>query len=272
MFNSLCRSDRLHAAWKRVRANGAATGGDGETAADFSRDLDARIAALGNSLRRDTYRPGLLRRVRMVRPDGKVRLLRIPGLADRVVQAACQKLLSERLDARMSRDSFAYRPARSVGQALARLKALAPGNAWALDADIAAFFDRVPHARLLDELAIWIGDARVLRLVALWLSGFGGGRGLAQGAPISPVLANLYLHPLDTAFARRRIAFVRYADDFVALAPSRKAAVAAKGMAEAVLKRRGLALSPGKTRIVCLRAGLRFLGEDLQFHNSPRPG
>lgn len=265
MFTRLCHADHLHAAWKRVRANGAAPGGDGENAAMFSRNLENRLAGISASLRHGSYRPGPLLRVRLQRPDGKSRLLRIPGLADRVVQTACQKLLSERLDARMSRDSYAYRPARSVDQALRRLRALAPGNAWLLDADIAAFFDRVPHARLLDELGIWIDDERVLRLVALWLKSFAGGRGLAQGAPISPVLANLFLHPLDRAFACRRMPFVRYADDFVVLAPTRGAALAARDVAGSVLARRGLALNEQKTGITRLDAGFRFLGQDLRF-------
>jgi len=268
MFDALIQPHRLHAAWKRVRANGGAIGGDGESAVAFATDLNGRLARLAEELAHGRYRPGALRRVPLTRPDGRVRLLHIPSIADRVVQTAALSLLVPPLDARMSRESFGYRPARSVDQALDRLRALAPGRPWVLDADIRAFFDSVPHRRLIDELGIWIDDARMLRLVALWVEGFGGGRGLAQGAPIAPLLANLYLHPLDMAFARSGIAHVRYADDFVALARSRAAAEGARQLADSTLRRRGLALNTDKTFLRPLAEGLRYLGQNLAFVGS----
>jgi len=161
----------------------------------------------------------------------------------------------------MSSESFGYRPARSVDQALARFRTLAVGQRWVFDADIEAFFDRVPHERLLDDLGIWLSDGHILALVDLWLRGFGPSRGLAQGSPISPILANIFLHPLDLALVRAKIPFVRYADDFVALAPDRSAAERAQSVASAALLRRGLLLHPAKTRIVRLADGLSFLGK-----------
>jgi CRISPR-associated protein Cas1 len=265
MFEALIESEGLRAAWARVRADGGAAGGDGETAAVFATDLDARLRRLACDLRAGTYRPGPLRRVPIIRPDGRFRLLRIPSIADRVVQTAANALLGPALDARMSAESFGYRHARSVAQALERLRVLARGRPFALDADIRSFFDSVPHRRLIDELGIWIGDPRMLRLLALWVEGFGGGRGLAQGAPIAPLLANLYLHPLDAAFARAGVPHVRYADDFVALATTRTGAEAARRLAAETLARRGLALHDGKTAVRVLAAGLRFLGQDLAF-------
>lgn len=266
MFAELSRIQRLRAAWARVRANGAGTGGDGEDAARFAERLDDRLAALARDLATGRYRPGPLRRVEMRRPDGKVRVLRIPGLADRVVQTAAQALLSAHLDSRQSAASFGYRPARSVAQALERLRHLAPRHAHVLDADIRRFFDEVPHGPLLDDLGLWIEDARIVALIGQWLDGWGGGRGLAQGAPIAPLLANLYLHPLDLAIARGGFAHIRYADDFVVLARDLRQAQAAERLVAGVLARRGLALSAEKTRILPLSAGLRFLGADLVFN------
>ena len=265
MFDMITSRARLHAAWLRVRRNGAATGGDGETAAQFAARLDARLDRLRDALRAGRYRPGPLRRVALARPDGRIRTLRIPGLADRVAQTAAQAALSAHLDARMNPDSFGYRPGRSVDQALARLRAHARGQRYVLDADIHAFFDRVPHDRLMDELGIWIADPRVRALLALWIAGFGGRRGLAQGSPISSLLANIFLHPLDAAFARAGIAHVRYADDFVALAPDRHAAQAAQRLAVGVLARRGLVLHKDKTAIRPIGAPFTFLGERLDL-------
>ena len=265
MFHTLTDPAHLRAAWERVRANGGAAGCDGETAAGFAAALAPRIASLHADLLSGRYRPGPLRVVPLRRPDGRIRLLRIPTIADRVIQTAAQKLLSQRFDARMSGESFGYRPTRSVAQALDRLRCLARGQAWLLDADIRSFFDAVPHRHLMDDLGIWIDDARMLRLIALWLDGFGGGRGLAQGAPISPVLANLYLHPLDAALTTAGFPFVRYADDFVVLARDRRGAEAARRLVEATLRRRGLELHPEKTCLRALAEGVRFLGQDLTF-------
>ena len=263
MFETITSRARLHAAWRRVRRNGAATGGDGETAAQFSARLDTRLDQLRAELRDGRYRPGPLRRVTLARPDGRTRTLRIPGLADRVAQTATQAVLAEHLDAWMSPESFGYRPGRSVDQALARLRTRARGQRYVLDADIHAFFDCVPHDQLLDELGIWIADRRVRALLGRWIARFGGRRGLAQGAPVSPLLANIFLHPLDAAFAREGIAHVRYADDFVALARDRRQAQAARRLAAGVLARRGLALHPDKTAIRPLGEGLTFLGQRL---------
>jgi CRISPR-associated protein Cas1 len=263
MFDTLTRPETLATAWKRVRANGGGAGGDSIGPEAFARDLGPRLQALARALGEGSYRPGPLRSFPIEKPGGGIRLLRIPCIADRVAQTAAAALLSAAFDARMSARSFGYRPARSVPLALSALRRAASGRPWTLDADIAKFFDRVPHEALLDDLAIWTGDARLVRLVALWLKGFGGRRGLAQGAPVSPVLANLFLHPLDEALARAGFAHVRYADDFVVLARSAKGAARARSIAAAALARRGLDLSPGKTRIVPPGAPFTFLGETL---------
>lgn len=265
MFETITSPAQLHAAWRRVRRNGAAPGGDGETREQFADNLDARLDQLRAELRGGRYRPGHLRSVPLERPDGRIRRLRIPGLADRVAQTAAQTVLAARLDRHMHRDSFGYRPGRSVDQALARLRRRAQGQRYVLDADIRAFFDRVPHDRLRDELGIWIPDRRVTALLGLWIVSFGGRRGLAQGAPIAPLMANIFLHPLDAAFAREGVPHIRYADDFVALAPDRAGVHVARRVAAGVLARRGLDLHPDKTAIRRLDHGLTFLGEHLAF-------
>ena len=264
-YHRLYRTAQLESSWKIVRANGAAPGGDGVGLSAFEAGLGEHLLALSRALKTESYRPGPLRNAQIPRADGKLRLLRIPGLTDRVVQTACHRVLSPVLDGLMRPESFGYRPKRGVIGALVHLRKSAVGMTWALDADIRRFFDEVHHARLTDDLAFWVPDAQTLRLIGHWLAGFGRGQSLAQGAPISPLLANVALHPLDMAFAREGIPFVRYADDFVALAPTRRAAQAAQSLAAEVLARRGLALHPDKTRLVPLSQGIDFLGQHVTF-------
>jgi CRISPR-associated protein Cas1 len=173
--------------------------------------------------------------------------------------------LVPQLDARMANESYAYRPGRSVEKALAHArKMIGEGLVWIVDADIKSFFDSVPHRTLLQELAIWIDDPRLLALIGQWLSAWGRGRrGLPQGASLSPLLANLYLHPLDRLIAAAGISAVRYADDFILLTRSRQAAERAHLIAAAALRSRGLRLNPDKTRIVHISEGVRFLGQVL---------
>jgi CRISPR-associated protein Cas1 len=251
--------------WRRVRANGGGAGPDGVTVTEFQRRIDVRLAALARDLRSGAYRPGPLRRVRIAKPDGGERVLAIPNVRDRIAQAAVARLLSRRLDGRMAHGSFGYRPERGVADAIAALdEARRGGRGWTLDADIRAFFDEASHALLMSDLSIWIEEGDLLRLIGRWLDGFSPtGRGLAQGSPISPVLANLYLHPLDREMERLGHRLIRYADDFVVPARTREAAVAARGDAAAILHRRQLALHPAKTGVRAPHERFVFLGQTL---------
>ena len=253
----------LAVAWQRVRSNDGAAGGDGVAIADFMRGERANLLTLQRSLSSGHYRPGPLRRVEIPKKDGGLRELAIPCVADRIAQTAWLFALSPAIDPAMSASSFAYRPARSVRMALQAVRRhIAEGRVWVVDADIWSFFDRVPHARLLDELRRWVTDARLRALVALWLRRAApGGRGLPQGSPISPVLANIYLDSLDRWLATAGIVSVRYADDFVLLCRTRVEAKAARAAIGRQLATRGLALNSGKTRVCRADAGVRFLGE-----------
>jgi CRISPR-associated protein Cas1 len=173
----------------------------------------------------------------------------------------------------MSPTSYGYRPARSAEQALASLRrSLAYGRPWALDADIRCFFDEAPHALAMSAAACCIDDALVLHSIAGWLAGFGSGRGLAQGSPLSPVLANLCLHPLDVAFARAGFQAVRYADDFVVPAATEAQAFAALDIAVRSLASLGMALNPHKTAIRQPGEPFVFLGQEVNGAPSvPRP-
>jgi group II intron reverse transcriptase/maturase len=238
----------------------------------FERGLEARIAALAADLACRRYRPDALRRVTIPKPAGGARELAIPTVRDRVAQTAVAQWLGARLDPAMDEGSFGYRPRRSVDLALAALRrAHHAGLCWTLDADIRAFFDETPHRLLMSDLRACEGDVRVIEVVELWLQSFGAkGRGLSQGAPISPVLANMFLDPVDRAFAKRGMSLVRYADDFVVSVATQARARSAWRLAGRLLARRGLRLNLAKTGIRAPGEAFVFLGEVVQAPRKAR--
>jgi CRISPR-associated protein Cas1 len=264
-LDDIASAATLQEAWRRVRANRGGPGGDGVDLDRFAQALTSNLDALGRALLDGSYKPGPLRRARIPKADGSYRRLTIPTIADRIVQTAALVIFGPCLDQRMSEASWAYRPHRGVADALAAVReGFSSGYLWTLDADISRFFDRVPHARLKQELAIWVDDERVLRLFTLWLRGFSRfRRGIAQGAPISPLLANLYLHPIDRLMGASGHTMIRYADDFVVLGREKGDVMAAKSLVSGLLRSRGLTLKPEKTRILPPGEPFVFLGEAL---------
>jgi CRISPR-associated protein Cas1 len=263
-FDALSGLPALTTAWLKTRRKGGGPGGDGESVEAFERAAEARLARLSQELRAGYYRPGPLRRLDLPKPTGGSRRLAIPCVVDRVVQRSAADLLAALLEPQFENDSFAYRPGRSVRQAVDRVAALRrQGFTHVVDGDIRAYFDSVPHGPLLEKLAAHGAENRVVELVALWLDGaFPEGRGLPQGSPVSPVLANLYLDALDEAFGERKspVRIVRFADDFVLLARSRLAAEGAMARARDMLAEHGLELHPEKTRLVRFEDAFTFLG------------
>jgi CRISPR-associated protein Cas1 len=217
---------------------------------------------LSTALREGSYRPGPLRHAAIPKANGGQRALTIPCVRDRVAQSAVAQVLTPRLDEEMEDASFGYRPGRGVADAVARVELLRrQGFVWTLDADIDDFFDTIPIDPLVARLLESVSEGPLVELIALWLEHAAvRGRGVAQGSPLSPLLANLYLDGLDETMSAGGVRIVRYADDFVVLAKDRPAVESARGRVATLLARHGLALDPDKTHVRNYDDTLRFLG------------
>jgi group II intron reverse transcriptase/maturase len=261
-LEDIARVEALAEAWGRVRANKGGPGGDGVTIQELAPEIERSLEELSATLLAETYRPHKIRRVFIRKPSGGMRPLSIPAVIDRVAQTAAMLALEPEMDARMSEASLAYRVGRGVPQAIAALDAgHNAGLVWTVDCDIEKYFDTIWHRQLMTDLAIWIDDERILRLLLRWIRTFGWrGRGVAQGAPISPLLANLYMHPVDRLMATMGWRMIRYADDFVVLTASEGEAKRALADIERYLRGRGLALNREKTKIVPPGKEIVFLG------------
>ena len=262
----------LRLAWQHVKANGGAAGVDHVTVAMYERDLGRHLGTLAMQLRDGTYRPQPIRRAWIDKPGSREqRPLGIPTVRDRVVQTAVRLVLEPIFERTFAAQSYGFRPGRGCKDALRRVDALlTAGYSWVVDADLRRYFDTIPHAALMQRVRDQVADGRMLALlegfltqsVMEGLSAWTPDGGTPQGAVISPLLANLYLNPLDHHMADAGFEMVRYADDFVILCRSEADAQRALSEVTVWIEAAGLTLHPDKTRIVdaTQRGGFDFLG------------
>jgi RNA-directed DNA polymerase len=262
----------LAAAWQHVRANAGAAGVDGQSVERFAQAEQVYLAELATAVREGSYRPQPIRRVEIPKGDGKTRPLGIPVVKDRIVQTAVKLVIEPIFEAVFQPASYGFRPGRGCRDALGEVQGLlTDGHTFVVDADFASYFDTIPHDRLMRRVEERISDGRVLALLRSWLKQdilremerWTPTQGTPQGAVISPLLANIYLHPLDELMSARGYRMVRYADDFVVLCKSHEEAAAALAEITAWVAENGLRLHPDKTHVGDCRQpgqGFEFLG------------
>jgi len=262
----------LEAAWKRVAANKGAAGIDRVSIKRFSACKDLYLQELEKVLRKGQYRPEPVRRVYIPKGKGQSRPLGIPTVKDRVVQAALKIVLEPIFEREFLPTSFGFRPGLGCKDALRRVDyLLKKGYTWVVDADLKSYFDTIPHEQLLERVKEKVSDGRVISLVERFLNQdimedmdrWSPTAGTPQGAVLSPLLANLYLHPFDAMMTESGYEAVRYADDFVIFCRSKTEAEAILTEVRQWTEANGLTLHPDKTHIGnCLgkSQGFEFLG------------
>ncbi len=223
LFESLTEEMNLAVGFDAVRKNKGSPGVDGQSISDFETKLEEELRLLSKELKSWSYEPQPVRRVEIPKPNGGVRLLGIPCVRDRVVQATIKHLLEPLLDLHFSDSSYGFRPGKNQEQAVkaARDVISTEDKRYIVDIDLSKFFDRINHDRLIHRLGKFITDKRILRLIGITLrSGVmveGVVRetteGSVQGSPLSPLLSNLVLDELDKELENRGLSFCRFADD-----------------------------------------------------------
>lgn len=271
LFGLLCRPETLLRGWLRVKNHDREShGSDHVTIAQFGARLDKELDQLAQDLECGRYRCRTLRTIRIPKADGGERVLKIACIRDQVMQAACLGLLEPLFEPRFSPFSFAYRPNRSAHHALAFARSMVrAGKRWAVTADIRSCFDSIDQDVLLRLIGEVVGDRVLLRLLRHWLAvdslDFDGlvpsELGVPQGGALSPLLANVYLDPLDRELERTGLTFARYADDYLILCETQEeAALALRVMADFLQTVLRLSLKPAKTQYCALSEGVGFLG------------
>jgi RNA-directed DNA polymerase len=270
LMDKVCAPATLKAAWEKVQANGGAAGVDGQSLERFAAREELYLSELATELRQGSYRPQPVKRIDIPKGDGKTRPLGIPTVKDRVAQTAVKFVLEPIFEATFCPTSYGFRPRLGCRDALREVAHLIEqGHTFVVDADLASYFDTIPHERLMQRVEERISDGRILTLLHGWLEQdimrdmerWTPTQGTPQGAVISPLLANIYLHPLDERMAARGYRMVRYADDFVVLCKSREEAGAALAEVCAFANDNGLRLHPDKTHV----GDCRQVGEGFDF-------
>lgn len=280
LYDKLYAPRNLSAAWTRVRSNRGSAGVDAQSIERFEAQAEQYLGEIHNALKSGSYEPQPVLRRWIPKPGtSSKRPLGIPTVKDRTVQTALRNVLEPIWEKQFAAQSYGFRPGRGCKDALRRVAALlGAGYVWVVDADIQSFFDTIDHTVMMAEIEKSVSDGKVLELLACMLKQrvMDGMKtwtpegGTPQGAVVSPLLANIYLHPVDLALNGAGFEVVRYADDLVVLCRSAEEAHRALEALKRAVMDRKLTLHPEKTRIADATApgGFDFLG--YHFENGER--
>ena len=272
LLERILNRDNLNKAYKRVKANKGAPGIDGMTVEDALPWLQQHRQELLDSILTGKYKPQPVRRKEIPKPDGGVRQLGIPTVIDRIIQQAIAQQLTPIFEPLFSDGSYGYRPGRSAQQAIRKVKEYAEqGYTTAVEIDLSKYFDTLNHELLMNMVREEVKDKRVTDLIKKYLKSGVMVEGLLvkteegspQGGPLSPLLANIYLNKYDREMERRGVKVIRYADDIVVLARSKRAGErlleSSKRYLEGKLK---LRLNTEKSKVVSVYSirNFKFLG------------
>ena len=272
LIDKVYRPTTLAAAWRKVAANAGAAGVDGQSVKRFAARAQDYLVELEQALKAGRYEPLPVKRVDIPKGPGKTRPLGIPAVKDRIVQTAVKLVMAPIFEQEFLDMSYGFRPGRGCKDALREVdRLLRDGYTHVVDADLQSYFDSIPHERLLERVGERISDGRLLALIEAFLhqdivkglERWTPTGGTPQGAVMSPLLSNLYLHPLDCHMQRCGYAMVRYADDAVVLCRSATEAEAALAEMQQWVQSNGLRLNPDKTHVGDCRLpgqGFEFLG------------
>ena len=272
LIDKVYRPETLQLAWQRVASKGGAGGVDGQSLESFGRHAPEYLKELSEALRTGSYRAQAVRGVKIPKAAGQWRRLGIPTIKDRIVQTAVKRVIEPIFEHAFLPCSHGMRPQRGCKDALRAVdEGLKAGHCWVVDADISDYYGSIPQAALMQAVEKWISDGAVLELLRQWLGqqvleqmrAWTPVSGTPQGAVISPLLSNIYLHEFDRHLSERGYRLVRYCDDFVILCDSASEAQAAFQEVQVWMQAQGLQLHPQKSRIGDCRVpgeGFEFLG------------
>jgi RNA-directed DNA polymerase len=273
LIDKVGRPDVLALAWGKVQSNAGACGVDGMTVERFGKDSQQRLLAVSEQIKRNAYQPEPVKRAWIPKPgSAQERPLGIPTVRTRVVQTALKMVIEPIFEREFAPTSYGFRPGRSCQDALRRVdELLKSGHVHVVDIDIRGYFDAIPHGRLMAEVEKRVADGRVLALIEAFLKAGVMGEmaaweaeaGTPQGGVISPLLANIYLNPLDWLLAQAGLELVRYADDLVVLCRAPEEAAQALATIRQWMAEAGLELNAEKTKLVDMTqvgAHFEFLG------------
>jgi len=273
LIDKVWRRPVLEAAWARVRQNGGSAGVDRQSIKQFGCRSAEELTRLSEQIRTDRYEPQPTRRVWIPKPgSSEKRPLGIPTVKDRIAETALRMTIEPIFEKKFAECSYGFRPKRGAKDALRKVQAyLDAGHTWVVDVDIQRYFDTIPHQKLMREIEKEIADSRVLRMIERCLkrgvmettkSYAALEEGTPQGSVISPLLANIYLHPVDAELEREGYGLVRYADDCVVMCRTQEEAERAMAALRELVAERELTLHPEKTKLVDAAGlgGFDFLG------------